>query len=281
MTTIGILNLSFPGMDLETFARTSADLGLHRMDIHVRLLESADPDYLRHVNRVCLRYGLSIGYMGINAVTFARGRYFEDRKVTLTADDLRGEIANGQQACDIAAYLGIPLIRVFAPHPPKGIDDTDPMYAPLADAYREIAAYGEEVGVIVGLQNHDNRNLAATSADVLRILRQVDHPNFCHILDTGQWAGSPGANRERRADPDVDIYDHIARTAPEAILVRCKFYDLSEGVERYIDYARVFEILQGVGFRGHLSIVYEGPGDPLTAVRQAMAFLRTLTPTLA
>lgn len=280
MTRIGCMNLSFPGMDLETFIRTMHELDLGIIDVHMRAFPSTAPADLRRVKRMCLEYGLFIGYIGTNAVRFTGSAAASGGASSAAEDEIRVNVDSGKEAIDVAAFLGVPLIRVFGSPLPQGVSDPAPLYAPLARCCREIAEYGQAKGVVVGLQNHDNRNLAATAGDVLHILRETGHPNFTHILDTGQWTGSPGANQERTADPNVDIYEQIERTAPHAIHVRCKFYDISSGREKYLDYERIFQILKRVGYKGNVSIVYEGAGDPVQDVRKAAAYLRTLVPTL-
>ena len=132
-------------------------------------------------------------------------------------------------------------------------------------------------GVVVALQNHDGDNLAATADDVLRILRETGHPNLSLIMDTGQWKGSVGAHPVGESDPDVDIYDYMERTIGHAAYVRTKFYRVGSGREEWLDYRRIVGILEGAGYNGSLSIVYEGEEeDRVGAVRKAAAHLREL-----
>ena len=184
-----------------------------------------------------------------------------------------------KESIDVAAFIGAPLIRVFGGHVAPEIEDREPLFEPLISCNREVAEYGASKGVIVALQNHDNNNMAATAKDVLRILKETDHPNFSLILDTGQWQGSPGANSKGESDPTVDVYGYIEQTAPYAIYVRTKFYRSDSGQEKWLDYERIMAILQGVDYNGPLSIVYEGQAqgeDRVDAVRRAAAELRSL-----
>ena len=148
----------------------------------------------------------------------------------------------------------------------------------MAQTSRSSPAIGGAVPtqcVVVALQNHDNSNIAATSEDVLRILRETNHPNFSFILDTGQWAGSVGASPKGESDPNVDIYQYIQETAPHAVYVRAKFYRVESGREEWLDYERIVRILRGVNYNGCLSIVYEGQqSDRVDAVRKAANHLR-------
>jgi sugar phosphate isomerase/epimerase len=131
----------------------------------------------------------------------------------------------------------------------------------------------------VGLHNHNHGCVTRTGKDVIRIISEVDNPYFSHILDTGQYVGSPGASGQRgKEDPALNFYGSIEETAPLAVHVRCKIYRIENGVEEWLDYPRIFKTLKGVGFNGWLSIVYEGQDveEEATAVPKAVHYLRGL-----
>ena len=216
---------------------------------------------------LCLRLGLPIGYLGVS------------NQFVGTETELREQVDMCRESIDVAAFIGAPLIRVFGGHVPPEIEDHEPLFEPLTRCSREVAEYGARKGVIVALQNHDNSNMASTAKDVLRILKETDHPNFSLILDTGQWQGAPGASLAGESDPSEDFYGYIGQTAPLAIYVRTKFYRNDSGKEEWLDYERIMAILRGVEYNGPLSIVYEGQAqgeDRVNAVRKAAAELRSL-----
>jgi sugar phosphate isomerase/epimerase len=133
------------------------------------------------------------------------------------------------------------------------------------------------VGVVVGLQNHNHNNITSTGEDVVRLLKEVDHPWCSHILDTGQYLGSLGASGAQPEDPRKhDVYKSIERTAPLAVQVRAKLYRLKSGKEEWLDYDRIFKILRGVKYQGFVSLVYEGwkDMDATHAVPKGVKFLR-------
>jgi hypothetical protein len=97
---------------------------------------------------------------------------------------------------------------------------------------------------------------------VARLLREVGHPWCKHILDTGQYLGSPGASGATPDDPvRYDAYRSIARTAPLAVLVRAKLYWRRSGKETWLDYDRIFKVLRDARYNGFVSLVYEGWQD--------------------
>jgi len=263
MIKIGCNYLSFKGAEIsvEEFVQTCHELRLDCLDFHQRAFASADTAYLLGIKRQCLDLGLPIGYLGV-AGGFAGDDDFQETK-----------IEEAKSAVDMALVLGAPLIRVFGWQTLE-TGGRDPLFAALARCLREVCEYGAERGIVVALQNHDNRNLAATGPDVLRIIREVDHANLSFIMDTGQWRGSPGASGD--VDPEVDIYDYMAQTLPHAGYVRCKIYQIAGGREEVLDYQRIARLLRKVQYNGCISIVYEGrePGDRAELIGKAAAHLR-------
>jgi len=250
-----------PEISVEEFIQICHDLRLDCIDFHQRAFPSTDVDYLLGIKRKCLDLGLPVGYLGVGG-GFAGDEAFQ-----------REKIAEAKSAVDMALLLGAPLIRLFAWQTYE-IENRDPLFAALARCLREVAEYGAEQGVVVAVQNHDNRNLAATGPDVLRILEEVDHPNLSFIMDTGQWRGSPGAAGD--PDPEVDIYRYMEQTLPHSSYVRCKIYKIASGREEVLDYERVARIIEACDFNGCISIVYEGreEGERTELIAKAAAHLR-------
>jgi len=254
-------------VDIETFIRFAYELRLDVIDFHLRKgFLSYEPDYLRHIKILCLKHGLPIGYLG------SSGGFVD------TEEELRERVERAKADVDLAVFLGAPMIRLFGGHVPEDIEDREPLWEPLIRCFQEVADYAAEKGIIVGLQNHDNRNMAATGDDVLRILRETGRENFTFILDTGQWLGSIGASPRGEFDPNVDIYEYMEKTAPHASYVRAKIYKIDSGKEEWIDYERVLKILKAVNFNGNISIVFEGSNlnqcDDAEAIRLAAKHLR-------
>lgn len=264
MIKIGTNSISFGHLDVETFIERVYQWGFDCIDFNLSHFTSRDHAYLRRVKLAALRRGLPVGYLGVS------GGFVGDEKVQ------RAQVARAKDAVDVAAYIGAPLIRVFAGQPPAGVDDWEPYFPPLVACLQEVSEYAAEKGVYVALQNHDNRNLAAIPRDVKRILKEVNDPNFGFLLDTGQWKGSIGAHPVGVPDPSVDIYAYIEEMIPEAVYVRTKFYSNDGGKEEWLDYERIVGILKEAGYNGSLSIVYEGKSDPEPSIRKAAAELKGL-----
>ncbi len=259
---IGCLSLSLRGMDAETFIQTVYDWGLDVVELHTSAFASTEADYLRDLKLKCLKKGLPIGYLGVS-------NNFGKPEAELPA-----QVELVKRWIDVAAFMGVPLVRIFAAYIPKDCPDESALWAAMIRCMKEVADYGAEKGVVLGLQNHNHNCVTRTGEDVLRILREVNHPFLSHIMDTGQYVGSPGGSGHKESDNPEDCYRSMELTAPHAVYVRTKFYRIDSGVEEWLDYPRIFRILRNVGYNGGLSIVYEGTSEPKAAIEKAVRCLR-------
>ena len=273
MMKLGCMSLSYKDefaagrLDLEGFIDRAHELGLDGIDLHTRAFASESPEYLRGLRMRALKRGVALSYIGVSS-NFG----------VPAGEQLDGQVSGAKHWIDVAAFMGIPLVRVFAAWIPEG-ETEEAVWARMIPCLKEVAAHGRAKGVVVGLHNHNHGCVTRTGRDVRRIIEEVDDPYFSHILDTGQYVGSPGASGQRgREDPSLDFYGSIAETAPLAVHVRCKIYRIQSGAEEWLDYPRILEILRGVGFNGWCSIVYEGQDveAEATAVPKAVAYLRGL-----
>ena len=251
-------------MDDLKFIELCAQLALDGVDFNMSSLRSRGPDHLKKVKKACLERGLSIACLGVSN-DFGRpaGEQGAVRKQV-------------RQGIDAAQFLGAPVVRLFAGGLKAG-EARAAVWERAVEGLRQAAEYGEKVGVVVALQNHNHNNIAATGDDVVRLLDDVNHPWCKHVLDTGQYLGSPGASGARPEDARRhDVYKSIARTAPLAVYVRAKLYRLKDGKEQWLDYERVFKVLSQVKYNGFVSLVYEGwqDQDAMHAVPLGVKFLR-------
>jgi len=252
-----------PDSSLEWQIDFAKRLGLDMIDFHLGNFPR-DPEGMMQIKHRVLRAGLPIGYLG------SGGGY------TGTDAEIAARIESDKQDVDAAVFLGAPLIRLMSGRPK--LDDPDPetTSARSAAAFRQTADYAAARGIFVGLQNHPPP-AAPRGKDILRMLEAVDRPNVTHIMDTGQWWGSIGADPRGQFDPDVNIYEYMAQTAPHASSVRAKIYRIDSGKEEWLDHARIARILYDVGYNGALCICFEGQGNKSSyedCMRMAVAHLR-------
>src|SRR5262249_51867031 len=236
-------------MDDLKFIDLCAELGLDGVDFNLSSFQSQEQDHLKKIKKTCLERGLRIACVGVSN-DFGR-----------PAEEEEAVLKQVRQGIDTAQFLGAPLVRLFAGSV-KNEQTREAVWKRTVEGLRRSAEYGEKVGVVVGLQNHNHNNIAATGEDVVRLLEDVNHPWCKHILDTGQYLGSPGASGAQPEDAQRhDVYKSIARTAPLAVFVRAKLYRLKEGKEEWLNYERIFKILGDVKYNGFVCLVYEGWQD--------------------
>jgi sugar phosphate isomerase/epimerase len=256
-------------MDDLKFIDLCSVLELDGVDFNVGSLRSTEKEHLKKIKKTCLERGLTIACIGISNDF---GRPAEEQEA------VQQQI---RQGIDIAQFLGAPLVRLFAGYVKAGHKRED-VWKRTVEGLKRATDYAEKAGVVVGLQNHNHSNVSGTGEDVVRLLKEVNHPWCSHILDTGQYLGSLGASGAQAEDQRKhDVYKSIEKTAPLAVLVRAKLYRLRSGKEEWLDYERIFKILRGVKFNGFVSLVYEGWSDmdAMHAVPKGVKFLRShLTP---
>jgi L-ribulose-5-phosphate 3-epimerase len=252
-------------MDFFGFVDLCRSLDLDGLDIHVGQLKSqTDRAYLKEVRRGCLNRGMPIASI---CVTTEYGR---------SAEAIPAEIEKARLAMEVGMFLGAPILRSFVGSAPSP-DRQEEAFKRGVDALRKTAEIGAELGMPVALQNHSG--LTSTGDDMLRFYREVNHPNFTLLLDTGHFAGRNGPNGPKIPGTTYEDYYHsIEQVAPLTQFVRAKVYDLDEnGRERWIDYDRIFGILRKVNYNGFISMIYEGKEDKFAVIPRAIRLLRSYT----
>jgi sugar phosphate isomerase/epimerase len=117
----------------------------------------------------------------------------------------------------------------------------------------------EKCGVVLGLENH--WGLGVTPEGVKRVVDAIDSPWLRVTLDTGNFLEDP--------------YNRLAKLAPDTVLLQAKTY-FGGGVwyTLDLDYLRIAKILRDAGYKGYVSLEFEGKEDPLTAIPKSLDLLR-------
>ena len=181
------------------------------------------------------------------------------------------------QSIERAYAMGIPTMRVntgrwgtiesfddlmaaqgIEPRLPGVTDDEGFQW--VIDALGQCLPTAEKCGVTLGLENH--WGLGRDAEGVIRIIEAVDSPWLRATLDTGNFL-------ERQAE-------QYAMLAPYACLVQAKTY--FGGGTWYtleIDYDAVAAVLRLAGYRGYVSLEFEGQEAHETAIPKSLATLRS------
>src|SRR5438270_3435211 len=127
-------------MDVFGFLALCHEMGLEGASLHARDLPSLRPPELVKVRRAYLDLGLSVAMFTVST-DFGRDGHEE------------AELARAREAIAAAAFLGAPLLRVFAGSPPDEAGRAR-AFSRAASSVRKVCEEAARVGLPIGLPNH-------------------------------------------------------------------------------------------------------------------------------
>lgn len=254
-----------PKTPVETVLERAGALGVEGVDILHRQMASEEPSYLQTLKRRAFVNGIDLICLSIH-----------QNFVSPDAGVRQKNIDHTLRCIELAHEMGIPSIRLNSgrwntitsfdelmerrgEEPPLPGYTEDDAFNWCIQSIEACLARAERCGVVLALENH--WGLTRLPEGVLRILDALPSPWLGALMDTGNF-------RE-------DLYARLEQMAPRTVFVQAKTY--GGGGEWYtmdIDYRRVAGILAGVGYRGYVSLEFEGKENPETAVPRDIALLR-------
>jgi sugar phosphate isomerase/epimerase len=240
-----------PRMDLFDFVNLAADMGLDAVEPTAYYFPpDVQPEYLHRLNRHAFLLGLDISGTAV-------GNDF----CKPSGPERDAQLEHVRQWVDRAAELDAPVIRIFAGNVAKG-DDEPKAVERAIDGIKAALPYAAERGVMLALENHGG--ITSTPAQILKLVKAIDAPNFGVNLDTGNFHGD-------------DPYAEITALAPYAVNVQVKTEVHPAGKPKEdADLARVIEILRHARYSGYVVLEYEAAEDPLKAIPRHIKTLRSL-----
>ena len=206
----------------------------------------------------------------------------------LNADSLDEEVERLKGQVDVAAILGVKVMRHDATGGYKGAERTYKTFEDalpvLAEGCRRVTEYAATKGIQTTVENHGQ--FAQDSVRVEKLVHAVGHPNFGLLCDIGNFLCAD--------DPSVTA---VSRVAPFARHVHVKDFHVKSGSEpnpgkgyftsRGGTYLRgailghgnvpvyqCLRILKQSGYDGYVSIEFEGIEDNLPALEIGLANLK-------
>lgn len=223
--------------------------------------------------------------VGIDISNYAIGANFA---VQEDAEALEQEIQNVMRQVDVAAALGVKLMRhdvAFRPAPEGTVAQFEIDLPVLVKACQRIADYAAGFGITTSVENHGY--YVQSSERIQRLLHETARENFKTTLDVGNFLCV-----------DEDPVSAVKNNIPYASIVHAKdfywrpsyrnpgegWFQTSHG--NYlrgaivghgdIDMPEVFRVLKQSGYDGYISVEFEGMEDCKTASRIAMDNVRRL-----
>jgi sugar phosphate isomerase/epimerase len=251
--------------DVERCIDLAAEMGFDGVEILHRQMADESNATLQRLKRRALVHGLDL-------CGFSTHQGF----LSPDADQRKKNVDHTVHCIELAYALGIPTMRVNTgtwgtrkdfddlmahrgvEEPPPGHTDEE-AYRWVIDGLAACLPAAERCGVLLGLENH--WGLGRTPEGVLRVVDAIDSPWLRVTADTGNFLEDP--------------YDKLARLAPKTVYVQAKTYP--GGGLWYtldLDYPRIARIFRDAGYRGYVSLEFEGKESPLTAIPKSLATLR-------
>jgi L-ribulose-5-phosphate 3-epimerase len=261
----GIIALSYRSqleakeMTYEDIVRVSADLGLEGMEMTSYWLPpllsfpagtpstqisdmvrknppSPTPQWLASLRNTAFKNGIDIYGVG-SPVKMAQP----------TAELRQKEIGFAKKWIDIADAVGASSVRVFGGGIAQGATEAQAV-AWAVEVYKPILDYAAAKGIVLGVEDDDD--LTRTSAQLLTIVKQVNHPAARIALDCGNFR--------------KDGYKECEICAPYAASTHIKpQMSTPDGHREPADWARLFGILAKAGYRGYVSLELSAPDNPV------------------
>jgi len=236
-------------MTMEELILKGVELGIPGVDLTAYWLKSTDPEYLvqlRHLgfeNRVAFS-GTAIGASMVQADASKRATVLDEIKRWVDATD----------------RLGASHVRVFAGTLPPGAT-TQQGIQWVVDTMKAATDYSGKKGIALGIEDHDGVTQDADT--LLEILHRVNSPYAGVNLDITHFI--PTAAQ--------DGYAQIEACVPYATMthIRDRFDDGAP-----IDLDRVWQLFARHGYKGFMSLEYEGHEDAITAVPKQIAQIKRL-----
>ena len=125
---------------------------------------------------------------------------------------------------------------------------------------RECSRYAEDVGVVLAVENHNDKGFIRTSQDIHKLIEEVGSDWVKVNLDTSGYLYDPVIVKE---------VEHMI------VHVHAKFLKIDEeGNDCILNYDKILNDLSEIAYNGFLSIEYEGEKDEFSAVPKVIDFLR-------
>ncbi|GGD19573.1 sugar phosphate isomerase/epimerase family protein [Hyunsoonleella pacifica] len=209
-----------------------AELGMDAVDLTGYYFssypETPSNKELFALKRKALDLGLDIAWTGVR-----------NNFVTPNISSRNADKALIKDWLEVSSKLGATIMRVFTGKNKSKDFTKNDIKEWLVSDYKTCAKYGEEHGVIVGLQNHDE--FLFTSDEIIDIIKRVNSDWFGLVLDCGSL-------------PSEDPYEEMKKLAPYANYWFVKEHvKTKDSTKVPADLKRIAKIIQDSNFQGYVS----------------------------
>ena len=238
-------------MSMEDFIRKGVELRCDGVDMTAYWWKSTDPAYLAGLRHLAFKSGMpfsgaACGSSMVQAEAAKRAQVLEEIKKWVDATDL----------------LGAPHLRIFAGKLPPGATVTQGLDW-CVEIMKPACDYAGKKGITLGVEDHDG---VTQSADVCReLMHHVDSPYAGINLDISNFVATSDEDQYRQIEACIPYATHTH--------IRDRFGDSGHP----IDLERVWQLFAAGGFKGYMSVEYEGEEDAMTGVPKLLDRIRALS----
>jgi sugar phosphate isomerase/epimerase len=164
-------------------------------------------------------------------------------------------VENHYKWVDAARFLGCKAVRVNA----FGTGSKEDVQLAGIDGLGKLGEYAEKAGILLLAENHGG--YSSDAAWLAEIIKQVDNKNVGTLPDfTNFCIRREGTNHwDGKCIESYDPYKGVEELMPFAKGVSAKTFEFDEqGNCVETDYPRMLKIIKDAGYKGYISIEYEG-----------------------
>jgi sugar phosphate isomerase/epimerase len=261
--------------DTTAAVRFFAELGLRSVELAESFIREGEFERLKR----------ALGETGLAVACYDLHCDFVQRDPAARAK----QVARVRRGLERAADFGAPFVLVVPGESREGIADAEARQW-FVDGLRDCLETARRLGVTMTVPNLGAQAALFGASAVVNATCDAVGPELGVTYDVGNYlmAGEDSLEALDRVAPRI-VHVHLKDwhvSAPTPLCLerggypgldgRC--YDgapLGDGV---VDLRGAVARLQQLGYRGALSVEYEGTGDPREAVRRGLAYLRSLLP---
>ena len=252
-------------LPVERCIEEAAAMGFDGVEILHRQMGKEDNGYLQQLKQTALREGVPLCGFSIHQGFVSPDEAERQKNIDHTI-----------RCIELAYAMGIPTMRLNTGRwgTTRSFDQLmkDRGIEPRLEGYTDDQGFdwvissidkclpaAEKCGVTMGLENH--WGLGLTPEGVMRIVEAVKSPWLQVTMDTGNFLEEP--------------YGKLEQLAPKTCYVQAKtYYGGGLWYSLDLDYPRIAQMLRRHGYRGYVSLEFEGQEAWQTAIPKSLALLR-------
>ncbi len=233
-------------MTMEQFILKAVDLGVLGVDITTYWLKSTEPAYLASLRNFAYRHGMPFSGLAIGA-DLCQPEVPKRKEMIETI----------RKWVDATELLGASHLRVFGDKLPAGANEEQGIQW-VIETMKAACEYAAGKGVILGLETHSG--LSTKAANIVAILRGIDSPYAGCNLDISNFRENP--------------YEQIQTCLPYATHAHIR--DFYGEPKQPLDLDRVWQMFARSGYKGYMSVEYEGEEDAMSGVPKLISRIKPL-----